>query len=71
MTDPVKQRTLCGAQTYDLVCGLLQPETPDKVSYADIVEALQAHFDPRPSEVYSRAMFQLRDHLAGECVVTT
>ncbi|XP_072142311.1 uncharacterized protein [Dermacentor andersoni] len=60
--------TLCGAQIYDVVCALLQPKTPDQVSYAEIVAALQAHYDPRPSEVYSRAMFQRRDQLPGESV---
>nr|XP_050024811.1 uncharacterized protein LOC126519239 [Dermacentor andersoni] len=72
VTHPVKQRahllTLCGAQIYDVVCALLQPKTPDQVSYAEIVAALQAHYDPRPSEVYSRAMFQKRDQLPGESV---
>ncbi|XP_077543910.1 uncharacterized protein LOC144156018 [Haemaphysalis longicornis] len=72
VTDPVKQRanllTLCGAHIYDVVCALLQPKTPDRVSYAEIVAALQAHYDPRPSEVYSRAMFQRRDQLPGESV---
>ncbi|XP_077564530.1 uncharacterized protein LOC144179991 [Haemaphysalis longicornis] len=72
VTDPVKQRahllTLCGAHIYDVVCALLQPKTPDRVSYAEIVAALQAHCDPRPSEVYSRAMFQRRDQLPGESV---
>ncbi|KAK8774288.1 hypothetical protein V5799_011179 [Amblyomma americanum] len=72
VTQPVKQRahllTLCGAQIYDVVCALLQPKTPDQVSYAEIVAALQAHYDPRPSEVYSRAMFQRRNQLPGESV---
>lgn len=72
VTDPVKQRahllTLCGAHTYDIVCALLQPRTPDQVSYSDIVSALQAHFDPRPSEVYSRTMFQRRSQLAEESI---
>ncbi|KAK8775628.1 hypothetical protein V5799_031024 [Amblyomma americanum] len=72
VTPPVKQRahllTLCGAQIYDVVCALLQPKTPDQVSYAEIVAALQAHYDPRPSEVYNRAMFQRRDQLPGGSV---
>ncbi|XP_075543248.1 uncharacterized protein LOC142577662 [Dermacentor variabilis] len=72
VTHPVKQRahllTLCGAQIYDVVYAPLQPKTPDHVSYAEIVAAPQAHYDPRPSEVYSRAMFQRRDQLPGESV---
>lgn len=36
--------TLGDAKTYDTVCALLQPLTPDQVDYADIVAALQTHF---------------------------
>lgn len=72
MTDPVKQRvhllTLCGAKTYDLVCPLMQPKTPDQVKYADVVQSLQVHFDSRLSEVYSRAMLHCRDQLPGGSV---
>ncbi|KAK8788324.1 hypothetical protein V5799_021900, partial [Amblyomma americanum] len=72
ITDPALKRanllTLCGEQTYDTVCALIQPSTPAAVSYDDIVAALQKHYDPRPSEVYSRARFQRRDQLEGETV---
>ncbi|KAK8773285.1 hypothetical protein V5799_012182 [Amblyomma americanum] len=72
ITDPTLKRanllTLCGEQTYDTVCALIQPSTPAAVSYDDIVAALQKHYDPRPSEVYSRARFQRRDQLEGETV---
>lgn len=61
VTDPAKQRVylqiLCGDHTYDFVCTLLQPKTPDQVRYAGIVQALQMHFDPRLFELYSCAMF--------------
>ncbi|XP_037521015.1 uncharacterized protein LOC119397663 [Rhipicephalus sanguineus] len=60
--------TLCGEQTYDTVCALIQPRTPATVDYDDIVAALQEHYDPRPSEVYCRARFQRRDQLEGEKV---
>ncbi|KAK8771190.1 hypothetical protein V5799_025567 [Amblyomma americanum] len=72
ITDPALKRanllTLCGEQTYDTVCALIQPSTLAAVSYDDIVAALQKHYDPRPSEVYSRARFQRRDQLEGETV---
>ncbi|XP_077498038.1 uncharacterized protein LOC144108747 [Amblyomma americanum] len=58
--------TLCGEQTCDTVSALIQPSTPAAVSYDDIVAALQKHYDPRPSEVYSRARFQRRDQLERE-----
>ncbi|XP_077520001.1 uncharacterized protein LOC144129806 [Amblyomma americanum] len=72
ITDPALKRanllTLCGEQTYDTVCALIQPSTPAAVTYDDIVAPLQKHYDPRPSEVYSRAGFQRRDQLEGETV---
>ncbi|XP_077498703.1 uncharacterized protein LOC144109788 [Amblyomma americanum] len=72
ITDPALKRanllTLCGEQTYDTVCALIQPSTPAAESYDDIVAALQKHYDPRRSEVYSRARFQRRDQLEGETV---
>lgn len=72
ITDPSKKKahllTLCGEETYDTVCSLVQPSTPAAVGYDDIVAALQKHYDPRPSEVYSRARFQRRDQMEGEAV---
>lgn len=72
ITDAAMKRanllTLCGEQTYDTVCALIQPRTPATVDYDDIIAALQKHYDPRPSEVYSRARFQRRDQLEGEKV---
>ncbi|KAK8767209.1 hypothetical protein V5799_006010 [Amblyomma americanum] len=72
ITDPALKRanllTLCEEQTYNTVCALIQPSSPAAVSYDDIVAALQKHYDPRPSEVYSRARFQRRAKLEGETV---
>ncbi|XP_077550669.1 uncharacterized protein LOC144163865 [Haemaphysalis longicornis] len=60
--------TLCGEQTYDIVCALVQPKQPSEVDYDDIVEVLKAHFDPQPSEVFCRARFQRRDQRHDETV---
>lgn len=72
ITDSSKKRahllTLCGEQTYDTVCALVQPSNPAEVAYDDIVAALQKHYDPRPAEVFSRARFQRRNQLEGETV---
>ncbi|XP_037521382.1 uncharacterized protein K02A2.6-like [Rhipicephalus sanguineus] len=72
ITDASKKRahllTLCGEQTYDVVCALVQPKQPNQVSYDDIVEMLKAHFDPQPSEVFCRARFQRRDQRHDETV---
>lgn len=72
ITDASKKRahllTLCGEQTYDIVCALVQPKQPNQVSYEDIVKMLKAHFDPQPSEVFCRARFQRRDQKHDETV---
>ncbi|KAM7287649.1 uncharacterized protein ISCGN_031340 [Ixodes scapularis] len=60
--------TLCGAETYDVVCALVQPKQPSQVTFDEIVQLLKAHFDPTPSEVFSRARFQRRDQEVGETV---
>ncbi|XP_049268928.1 uncharacterized protein K02A2.6-like [Rhipicephalus sanguineus] len=60
--------TLCGADTFDTACALVAPKTPGEVGYADIVALLQKHFDPRPSELYSRYVFQRRDQRPEESI---
>ncbi|XP_037520686.1 uncharacterized protein LOC119397325 [Rhipicephalus sanguineus] len=72
ITDASKKRahllTLCGEQTYDVVCALVQSKQPNQVSCDNIVEVLKAHFDPQPSEVFCRARFQRRDQRHDEMV---
>ncbi|XP_037505852.1 uncharacterized protein K02A2.6-like [Rhipicephalus sanguineus] len=60
--------TLCGADTFETACALVAPKTPGEVGYADIVALLQKHFDPRPSELYSRCVFQRRDQRPEESI---
>ncbi|XP_037528475.1 uncharacterized protein LOC119405707 [Rhipicephalus sanguineus] len=60
--------TLCGADTFETACALVTPKTPGEVGYADIVGLLQKHFDPRPSELYSRYVFQRRDQRPEESI---
>ncbi|XP_077537529.1 uncharacterized protein LOC144149749 [Haemaphysalis longicornis] len=43
--------TLCGEETYDTICSVVQPSTLAAVDYDHVVAALQKHYDPRPSEV--------------------
>lgn len=35
--------TLCGEETYDVVCALVQPKQPSQVTFNEIVQALKAH----------------------------
>lgn len=72
ITDPVKKRalllTLCGAETYETVQALTAPNKPAEVSFEDIMSLLRQHYDPRPSELFSRSKFQRRDQQPGESI---
>lgn len=72
ITDPVKKGalllTLCGAETFKTVRALVAPRTPGGVSFEELVSILRTHFDPQPSELYSRYKFQRRDQQQGESI---
>ena len=44
----------CGPKTNQLVKNLLTPEKPADKSYADIVQLVKAHLDPKPSIIVQR-----------------
>lgn len=60
--EPSKKRalllTLCGPKTYEVVRALVAPRTPANVSFDELMAQLQKQFDPRPSELFSRAKFK-------------
>ncbi|KAK8786808.1 hypothetical protein V5799_023413 [Amblyomma americanum] len=60
--------TLCGTDTFETACALVAPKTPEEVSYQNLVTLLQKHFDSRPSELYSRCVFERRDQLPEESI---
>lgn len=60
--------TLCGPETYDIVRALVAPRGPGDVEFEELVTILGAHFDPKPSELYSRYNFQRRDQLPDESI---
>ncbi|KAM7312965.1 uncharacterized protein ISCGN_009869 [Ixodes scapularis] len=70
--EPTKKRalllTLCGAKTYEVVRALVAPKTPGEVSFDELMATLKKHYDPRPSELFSRTRFQRRDQQAGESI---
>lgn len=74
IAEPSKKRalllTLCGAQTYEVVRALVAPRTPGSVPFDELMAMLQKHFDPRPSELFSRTKFQRRDQQPGESIAT-
>ena len=58
----------CGPQTYDLLKNLTAPDKPATKSFADIVSALQNHYQPKPSIIVQRFMFHSRAQKQGETV---
>lgn len=72
IVDAVKKRavllTLCGPSTFETVKALVAPKTPSDRSFEEIVSLLRGHYDPRPSELFSRCKFQRRDQLPHETV---
>lgn len=62
------QLELCGASTYETVRAPVAPRKLGEVSFDESVNVLQAHFDPRPPEYYSRSKFQRRDQAPGKSI---
>ena len=52
--------TVCGAPTYQLLRGLLQPQTPLNASFDDVKAKLGEHFSPKPSSIVQRYTFHTR-----------
>ena len=49
--------TVIGPETYRLVRSLVHPAQPGDKSYAELSEALTAHYKPTPSEIVQRCRF--------------
>ena len=59
-----------GGQTYQLIRNLLAPTKPTEVTFAEIVNAVQKHVQPRPSIIVERFNFHSRARHQGEDVST-
>ena len=67
-----KQRAIllscCGPQTYQLIKNLLAPEKPTDKTYAEIVQLVKDHLDPKPSLIVQRYIFHSRSRKESELV---
>ncbi|XP_064469712.1 uncharacterized protein LOC135384441 [Ornithodoros turicata] len=65
-----KQRTVfltcCGKQIYTLLRSLLAPAAPSATALSAILEALDSHYSPKPSQVVARYKFSTRVRQEGE-----
>ena len=57
-----------GSKTYNLLRDLLAPAKPSTMKYAELVETLQSHYEPKPLVIAERFHFHKRDQLEGESV---
>ena len=72
--DPDQQRavllSVCGPATYRLIRNLVSPKKPQEFKFAEIVEIVQKHHNPKPSVIVQRYRFNSRNRRAGESVAT-
>ncbi|KAK2558990.1 hypothetical protein P5673_018618 [Acropora cervicornis] len=61
---------VCGSKTYTLAGDLLQPVRTAEATFKKIVDTLDKHFSPRPSEIVERFKFHSRNRKDGEGVGT-
>jgi len=62
--------SVCGSKTYALARDLLQPARPAETTFKKIVETLEKHYSPRPSEIVERFKFHSRNRKEDEGVAT-
>ena len=72
VADADKQRAILlssvGPTTYRLICNLLAHEKPTEKTFKEIVEAVQAHHQPRPSVMVQQPNFHSRSRQSGKSV---
>lgn len=60
--------SVMGASTYGLLHSLMAPVKPGTRTYGEIVNTLQAHFNPRPIVIAERFKFHKRNQAEGESI---
>ena len=72
VNSPEKQRAVllssCGPSTFQLIRNLVAPDKPSSKSFAELVDLVKAHYNPKPSAIVSHFKFYscVRNH--GETV---
>ena len=60
--------TVCGTSTFALLKALSAPNTPSKVSFAELYKSLSEHCQPKPSVIIERFKFHTRTRRHDESV---
>ena len=63
--------SVCGSKTYTLMRDLLQPVRPAEATFKKIVDTLDKHFSPRPSEIVEHFKFHSRNRKDSQNIVIT
>lgn len=58
--------TVVGAVTYDLMCDLCAPDTPETKTFEALVEIVGNHLEPKRSDIAERHVFRHRRQREGE-----
>ena len=69
-TDKQKQILLSavGLDTYDLICTLVAPDTPESKTFDELVKMVQEHVRPSPSKIVVRFKFYILTRTEGESI---
>ena len=62
--------TVIGGTAYKIVRNLVAPASPKDKTYTELMDALSAHFSPKPFVIAGRYRFHKRDQLPGESIAT-
>ena len=62
--------TVIGGTAYKIVRNLVAPASPKDKTYTELMDALSAHFSPKPLVIAERYCFHKRDQLPGELIAT-
>ena len=62
--------SVCGPATYRLIRSLVSPKKPTELKFADLVEVMQKHYDPKPSVIVQRYRLNTQNCLMGETIAS-
>ena len=72
ITTPERKRSVflavVGATTYKVLRDLVAPSKPGDIPFEELVQKLEEHFSPKPSEIVERFRFHTRTRKPGESV---
>lgn len=57
-----------GLETYELICTLVAPDTPESKTFDELVEVVQKHVKPPPSKIVARFKFYTLSRTEGESI---